>query len=251
MIIIVDLDFTLLNDEGKLTNKTIEVLKKCKQQGHKIVINSARSYIRSIDIAKLIDADYINCFYGNLVLDNKGNTIFSRALDKKNTSKLIKDFQTIYNGFLAVETIDGGFTNSAEMAKRFGGVVASVQEIEKKLPFKLVFEIYEKDHDKARKIAEKYNLAIKFAREGYFCSLLPKDTDKANGIKKILTLKENAGEQSIAFGDEISDLKTFECVDVPVAMENSTQIIKESIKEKTLSNNQDGVAVYLQNVLTL
>ena len=95
------------------------MLKKCKQQGHKIVINSARSYIRSIDIAKLIDADYINCFYGNLVLDNKGNTIFSRALDKKNTSKLIKDFQSIYNGFLDVETIDGGYTNSEKKTKRF------------------------------------------------------------------------------------------------------------------------------------
>ena len=251
MIIIVDLDFTLLNDEGKLTNKTIEVLKKCKQQGHKIVINSARSYIRSIEVARQIDADYINCFYGNLVVDKKGNIIFNRALDKENTSNLIKDFQNIYKGFVAVETVDGGYTNSQEMAKKFNGVVASLQEIEQKLPYKLVFEIYEKNHNEARQIAEKYNLEIKFAREGYFCSLLPKNTDKVNGIKKILQLKENVGEQSIAFGDEISDLKTFEFVDIPVAMENSTQIINDAIKEKTLSNNQDGVAVYLENKLLL
>ena len=41
MIIIVDLDSTLLTTDKKITDYTIDVFRKAQEQGHKVVVNTA------------------------------------------------------------------------------------------------------------------------------------------------------------------------------------------------------------------
>lgn len=135
------------------------------------------------------------------------------------------------------------------MVTRFDCHMITVKEMLQKKPYRIVFKVTKKYVDKILTITQHYNLDAKMAREGDFCSIIPPQSDKANGIKYILQIKENKDEKTIAFGDEIADLKTLELVNIPVAMANSTQAIKGKIKEKTLSNNQDGVAKYLEKML--
>ena len=250
MLIILDLDYTLLKSDGSLSERTVAVLKKCKEKGHKIVINSARSLLRSLPIAKEINADYINCFFGNLVVDKNEKVIYSRALDGANLKNLINEFQSLYSGFIGIEGKDGSYSNSKEAANKFGAKAVKLEELYSKDAFKLIFEIYEEHHEAAKKVAEKYNLDINFAREGYFCRLLCKNTNKWHGIQQILKLEPN--EKTIAFGDEITDLETLNNCDIAVAMENSTEEFLNKLKNPivTASNDEDGVAKYLEeNIL--
>lgn len=247
MIIIIDLDYTLLNSQGILSQKNKEVLLECKNQGHKIVINSARSLIRSKDFSSEINADYLNCFHGNLVLDSCQNVIYSNEFKDFNILKLFNDFLNIHNGWIGVETIDDAYCTEEKMAKKIGAKVISMEEMSKKQIFKIIFEIDQSKKDIYKKIANKYPCSLIFNREGFFCTIMPKGSDKWNGLK--ILLEKFPNEKTIAFGDEISDLLTLKNVDLGVAMENSTEEIKREIKLKALSNDDDGVAKYLESFL--
>ena len=54
-------------------------------------------------------------------------------------------------------------------------------------------------------------------------------------------------ENIIAFGDAENDAGMLEHAEVGVAMENAIPAIKKIANAETLSNDQDGVAVFLKN----
>lgn len=250
MIIIVDLDHTLLNEEGKLTEKTVSYFKNLDKTKHKVIINSARSLIRSVPFAKAINADYINCFYGNLVVDSNNNIIFSRGLNNKDFASLVAEYKEIFKGWIGVETVYGAYGTEPKICKTIGAEVKSEKEILNYDALKIIFECAsDKDQEmrkKASELAEKYNLEINFARENFFCSFLPKGTNKWNGLKIILEKIGTKFGKTVAFGDEKTDLKTFENVEIPVAMANSTKEVLEKINNVTKCNNDDGVVSWLE-----
>lgn len=246
MIIILDLDYTLLNSKGEITPKTIHALKMCKERGDIIVINSARSLIRSKDFAEIIEADYINCFYGNLIVDNKDNIIYKKSFDKDLITDIYRDFMQIHKDNFCVEAIDGAYsTEQIKNVKNFVSKKVSFEEILKQDVFKLVFMIDKNKKEAYQEAIKKYNVDLIFNREGYFCTVMPKGVDKWYGLKKLFEAEGLKG-QTVAFGDEISDLMTFRNVTTPVPMGNSTQIVKDEFPNTTLSNDEDGVAVYLE-----
>ncbi len=63
---------------------------------------------------------------------------------------------------------------------------------------------------------------------------------------EILNIKK---EESIAIGDDNNDLSMFEQVGYKVAMENAIDSVKQKADEITLSNDEDGVAIFLDKLL--
>ena len=86
-IIAIDLDGTLLNDEKQISEYDKLILKKCKELGCKIVINTTRNYLRTVRYQEEIDADYINCFNGNLVIGE--NIIYKNSFSNRMANNLI------------------------------------------------------------------------------------------------------------------------------------------------------------------
>ena len=62
MLIVLDLDDTLLNSEMKISEKSIETLRRLQNQGHKIMISTLRSLKRTKHFVTEINADYVSCF---------------------------------------------------------------------------------------------------------------------------------------------------------------------------------------------
>jgi hydroxymethylpyrimidine pyrophosphatase-like HAD family hydrolase len=58
-------------------------------------------------------------------------------------------------------------------------------------------------------------------------------------------------ERIIAFGDEDNDLEMLEYAGHGIAMGNGIEQVKNIANEVTLSNEEDGVAVYLADFLNL
>lgn len=63
---------------------------------------------------------------------------------------------------------------------------------------------------------------------------------------EILNIKK---EETIAIGDDINDLSMFEQVGYKVAVDNAIDVVKEKADEITLSNDEDGVAVFLDKLI--
>lgn len=82
-----------------------------------------------------------------------------------------------------------------------------------------------------------------------FCYIANIDSNKGNAVKKLLEILNIKKEETIAIGDDINDLSMFEQVGYKVAVDNAIDIVKENADEITLSNDEEGVAVFLDKIL--
>ena len=76
-----------------------------------------------------------------------------------------------------------------------------------------------------------------------------KSATKANAIRFMESILAVKGEEVIAFGDNFNDLDMLEYAGLSVAMGNAPDEIKRVAKRVTLSNNEDGIAIVLNELL--
>lgn len=77
----------------------------------------------------------------------------------------------------------------------------------------------------------------------------PKNANKLSSLEKICDNLNCSLDEVIFFGDGENDLVLIENVGISVAMDNAIDIVKEKATFVTLSNDNDGVAEYLENNL--
>ena len=71
----------------------------------------------------------------------------------------------------------------------------------------------------------------------------------AVGIAAAGTAAGIAAADTIAFGDSSNDLSMLHAAGIGVAMGNASEEVKAACEAVTLSNDQDGVAAYLEQLL--
>ena len=93
-------------------------------------------------------------------------------------------------------------------------------------------------------------LDIKFKDDkNVFCDIANIESNKGIAVKKLLEILNIKKEETIAIGDDNNDLSMFEEVGYKVAVSNAIDIVKEKADEITLSNDENGVAVFLEKLL--
>lgn len=74
--------------------------------------------------------------------------------------------------------------------------------------------------------------------------IMPKAASKSNAVKQ---LEEYLGcDKLIVFGDGQNDIDMFEAADESYAVENAHDVLKKKATSVILSNNDDGVAKWLE-----
>lgn len=79
----------------------------------------------------------------------------------------------------------------------------------------------------------------------------PQNVNKLSTLEKIYNDLNSSTEEVIFFGDGENDLVLIENVGIGVAMGNAIDIVKEKSSYTTLSNDEDGIAKYLEEHLDL
>jgi Cof subfamily protein (haloacid dehalogenase superfamily) len=81
-------------------------------------------------------------------------------------------------------------------------------------------------------------------REEYWCEIMPKKATKGNAI---LALKEKLKcDKIITFGDSVNDIPMFKISDKSYAVENAVDELKKYATGIIMSNEEDGVAHWLE-----
>ncbi|MCI7239359.1 MAG: HAD-IIB family hydrolase, partial [Anaerococcus sp.] len=81
-----------------------------------------------------------------------------------------------------------------------------------------------------------------------FLDIMPKGINKGRSLIEIADYYKIDHKDTIAFGDEINDIEMIKAAGVGVAMGNASEDIKKAAKFITLSNDENGVAVYLNKL---
>ena len=283
-LVVIDLDGTMLNSYGVVTNETKEVIKKVEKQGVEVVIASGRPIDSIKEIAKEIESkNYFIAGNGAIIYDIKNDEIiYEKTLSKEKVLEIIKiceDNSISYNIYTENEIL----ATSLKYNVLYYHKENLKKEESKKTKINLVKNMYEYiqnkedvkflkiticDESKAvfnsiiRKIKEIKDIEVleishmsrKTIKQGteefeisyYYTEISGGDVDKWNAIEFLMEKLKIKREEIMTIGDNLNDRKMIENAGLGVAMGQSTPAILELADEVTSSNDEEGISKILQ-----
>lgn len=252
-LIVSDLDGTLLNNEGKVTEKSKEILKKIKEKGYEIAIATGRSFHSANLIREFIGIEmYLICNNGANIY-NKDGSILKRHFIPIELSKKIIDIlhkeKISYKAFNGIDVYLPTFGEVYEEIRKEHNLFfiensSCIPELDKVLiieeNYKRLFEI--------RDLMFKYfenELEIVISSEDCL-DLNMKNCSKKLGIETIAEALKIEIRNIMAFGDSGNDYKMLNLVGYPVAMKNSYMSTKGFKNITYFTNDENGVADFLE-----
>ncbi len=266
--IVLDLDGTLTNSQKELSERNRKALIEAQEQGATVVLASGRPTYGIEPIAKALElkhyGGYILSYNGGVIIDCKrGVAIYQNTLPEHlieplySASKeadctiLSYDKEVIFaeqdcdqNRYVAHEA----FLNKMAV-RRCDSFLSEVYE---PLPKCLTVGDPELIIELEKSLIEQYGSQMSIYRsEPFFLELVPLGIDKAQSLERLLNHTGGKREEMVAFGDGFNDLSMVEYAGCGVAMSNAQPILRERANETTLSNDEDGVALWIEtNILS-
>ena len=93
------------------------------------------------------------------------------------------------------------------------------------------------------------SVAVMTAGDAVYTSILSPSATKEAGIEVLMSELRVGWPEVTAFGDDLNDLGMLTSSGIGVAMANSVPEALQAADRVTLSNTEDGVAVFLEDLL--
>lgn len=268
-LVVCDLDGTLLNDEKMITPYTASVMSKVREMGIAVCLASGRDeQMMSIYEKQLGGCDYMLSDNGALVR-SKERVIYCNFLAEEDAASLLTYLNEHQMTFMMYSAEEMYFSEGSEkLQKRIRNYEALSQKVG--CPVKLkVREFLRNGSARGYKTAAKIvayeeNEAVMEAYKKFVDSLVnvhheptgygllgafQSSVSKKTALETVMQDMGIGKENVCVFGDYENDLSMFACADYRICMENGVQALKDAASSVTLSNNDDGVARYLEKEL--
>lgn len=237
-----DIDGTLTNNQKIITEKTKESLKYLHNNGVILCLASGRFDDYALEYNKDLDVfDYLICNNGAEILDINNNKLIYFANINPKLDLIInnmnKDSKIIFNGLHKQYYITDNF-----MDNYIYQVIVSVTS---KDEVDNIIEFTKNNGLKVTYISSAYYKEI--TNNKYTVNINLDKTSKGNAIRILLNILNINKEDSICFGDNDNDISMFESCGIKVAMSNGMQELKDMADYITISNDNDGVAYFIDN----
>jgi Cof subfamily protein (haloacid dehalogenase superfamily) len=249
----VDIDGTLLDNNGTLTENTKNTIRRGVDNGLIFTIATGRP-IQGVEyLNKMLELDVPFITYNGamVVMGTSKKIIYEQKLSSTDTRSIIElgekygvTVMVWKNNGLYVRKLD----ERVHQYKKISGVepvvIESMDELVEGGATKALW------YDEAEKI-EKYqqqvgsflSVSINYhTSRPYFLEFVDKYASKAIAMEKLGEHFGISHSEMIAVGDGYNDLSMIEYAGLGVAMENAPDAIKEKADFITLSNEEDGVA---------
>ncbi|MCW6701158.1 Cof-type HAD-IIB family hydrolase [Anaerococcus sp. NML200537] len=263
-LIALDVDGTLLNSDNKITDRTREVLEKAQDAGHTLVIASGRDPIGVAMYADMLNFDKHNglicTFNGAKVIDYETKEVLIDHSIDLDTAKEILAFAEENSMTYLLYTDTCIVTNSedtyaiADIAHADHNTYKVVEDLSYNIDFspnKILFSIDPSlIDDKIKLFDERFEGKFSTSKSTtFFYEVMPKGIDKGKSLIEMAKYLGIDIKDTIAIGDERNDLAMLKAAGVGVVMGNAPDVVKEIADYITKSNDEDGIAYYIENEL--
>jgi len=249
-MIITDLDETLLHTDKSISEYTISILEKCRLNGIKIVFATARSTQSASKMLKQFTPDIFIGYGGALVLANE-KVIHRADISSDISSNLINDCLKDPDIMHVLATNENvSYTNKTNPEdKRMSHYQAFDFSTNKDISYLKISII--SDNDKAvEKIAAAYPMLdfLHYKGENFY-RFANKNAVKWEAIKAVADFYNLNTNTLVSFGDDMNDLEMIKNCGISVAVENALAEVKNVAKYICETNNNDGVAKWLEKYI--
>lgn len=260
---VTDLDGTLLNKKGRLSEKTKEDMTRLLEAGVNITVASARGVASIRSLLKGVPITLpIIAFNGAYVSDYKTGQHYV-------INDIHEDlFDRLYPYGVLVSLHDRGEDSLVSAGNLSEGAKAYIRDRKSHLGLEV-------DHTQVRpqadimaytvigeketilslesQLGEKDNLSIHvwedmYYRPWYWLSIHSKMASKDQGIMALKGMIDEEIDEVVVFGDNINDIEMFQVADVGVAVDNAVPALK-AVADKIIGNHDDNsVMTYISQV---
>ena len=265
-----DMDGTLLNSKGIITEENLIALKKLELSGVEVILASGRvgPMMKPFSEQLELKGHTISCNGGLITNIKSGEILYSNIMDKDIVIKIINYcFKNNVNFLVYAANLVFSNKNNP-LAKKY-------EYFNKTLSNNLRFPINYIDCDTIKNIDNidilkvllickdqnqvellenifsKHNTLSVVSSANGLLDIMGSNTSKGNALK-FLAKKLNVDlDNVIAFGDNYNDIEMLECVGLPIAMGNGVDSLKVKSKYVTKSNNESGIAYAINNLILL
>lgn len=258
-VIFIDIDGTLVDDNKNISFKTKESIKRVVDKGIKVVITSGRDILHTTKKSKNANASsLVIASNGGQVVDYETNkTIFADYFNDEILSK-VWDYCMKIEAAVIMKGANHVYCNKYNTIKDGYILIDDVSSVECGIAQFLIITNQSHKIDLIRIYIESLGLFVTSYYNGYlidtssgvcYIDVNNSDISKGTGVKKVLNYLNLDKENSMCFGDYINDIEMFKSCGYRVAMGNSCDEIKELADYVTRTNNEDGIAYFLDKYL--
>ena len=265
-IVFVDIDDTLNPSNKNTSEYTKEVMKKLKEQGIKVVVNTGRSTRYAIN--KSIEAnlsEYVISSNGAEVYDYENKKIiFSKPIPPEQIKK-IYEYVEQTKMTLILNSIENRYINTkeynynSEPAEYFEDIdeLLNKTEINQLIILSSNFDrmlvlphMFKEKYPELKVVHSSVSLVEEKRVPGkeYYHDIVVENTAKSTGIVELLDYLNIDPENAIAIGNGYDDICMADVVGTSVAVENANPILKEVTTYITDSVENDGAAKILEKL---
>ena len=283
-LVAIDLDGTMLNAYGIVTENTKKAIQKAAQKGAEIVIASGRPIDSIKAIAEEIGSKkYLIAGNGALIYDiQKEQIIYDKFLPKQKVLEIIKicEENSIAYNIYTEQTV---LTTALKYNVLYYQKENLKKEESKQTKISIIKDMYDyiknKQEDKFLKVTicddtqavfqsiirklrkiegievlDASHMSRKTIKQGteeitveyYYAEISVENVDKWYAIEYLMQIMNLQKNEVMAIGDNINDKKMIEEAGLGVIMAGSTPEVSQIADYITASNNEDGVAKVLE-----
>jgi len=262
--VVSDLDGTLLNSKGEVSEYTRNVIKKIREKGIQFFIATGRHHIDAGKVKEKLNLDsYLITSNGAIIQDPMGKMIIEHNLQSDIVKEILDEVRDIKDIQRNLYVRDNWYLDqSTEQIDKFAeetGFYYDLIDFDKIEDCSAIKLFFMSDNHETLVKLEKIILAkysdkvnIMFASP-ISLEITPYGISKGQAIKEIFK-KENIGlDDVIAFGDSFNDYEMLNVVKKGIVMGNAHHKVKEALNDHEMigTNNEDAVAKYLEKLFLI
>lgn len=254
--IVTDMDDTLFNEDGKISEYTLGVMRECMRNGIRVIPASGRAQASMEPFVRQLDTGLPYIASNGAQLVNADHTLIDTLFLPAGLAREICAFLE-ENGCYVQVYLDECFYYAEECLpsqaykKSSGMKGVAVGNLQAFLTFdtsKLLAV------DEPEKIARLYPLAkerfgdrVCFTiSKPFFLEVLPPLATKGNALRRLAARIGIRPENTAVFGDSLNDLSMLEYSENSVAMGNAREEVKAAARYVCRPNSEDGMARFVE-----
>lgn len=259
-LIFIDSDDTLKKTDGTISNRVKKAIEENRKAGNKIIICTARPRYQALEVMKESGSDsIIVSSNGSEIYDiNDNKIIFNFFVDNDSVIKMVKyAYSKDIRLILTMEDYDYVTKEIRNPNQKLLSKHNYAKELTECNVKQCMFidqksdEIYKiKDilsNDNKLHIVDEINENSSYEEKWF--SVSNSNCSKGNALKIVSKYLNIPIENTIAIGNDKNDISMFEVAGLSVAVSNASDDIKSKVNHVTLSNDEDGVAVFLETLI--
>lgn len=264
-LIVLDLDGTLLTDKKEISPRTKQTLLRLKQEGHEVMIATGRPYRSSAPYYQELGlttpiVNFNGAFVHHPLQASWG--VYHQPLDISVAKDIVNacddfgfhniiaevrdDIYMHYHDQKLVNMFNVGNPNVTS-----GDLRTYLEES----PTSMLIHTESSQVGKIRQHLSEVHAELvdhrRWAEPLHIIEIIRSGLHKAVGLQRVSKYLDIPQKRIIAFGDEDNDLEMLDFAGTGVAMGNAISPVKTVANTETLSNEEDGIAVFLEEKFNL